>query len=93
MFPEWHHAVPESLYFKVGLPETLKTFRMYSISRFVYVLHWLETRLIDVTLPVDIRRDFTSQIRNNTNTADNVLETEYFTDNYVDNWGRGGRVG
>ena len=26
-FPEWHHAVPESAYFKV--PETLKTFRMY----------------------------------------------------------------
>ncbi len=26
MFPEWHHAVPESAYFK--LPETLKTFRM-----------------------------------------------------------------
>ena len=43
MFPEWHHAVPESAYFK--LPETLKTFRMYSISRFVYVLHWLATRL------------------------------------------------
>ena len=41
--------------------------------------------LIDVTLHVDIRRDFTSQTRNNTNTADNVLETEYFTDNYVDN--------
>ena len=32
MFPEWHHAVPESAYFKV--PETLKTFRMYSISRY-----------------------------------------------------------
>ena len=46
MFPEWHHAVPESAYFKV--PETLKTFRMYSISRFVYVLHWLATRLIDM---------------------------------------------
>ena len=44
MFPEWHHAVPESAYFKV--PETLKTFRMYPISRFVYVLHWLATRLI-----------------------------------------------
>ena len=43
MFPEWHHAVPESAYFKV--PETLKTFRMYPISRFVYVLHWLATRL------------------------------------------------
>ena len=43
MFPEWHHAVPESAYFIV--PETLKTFRMYSISRFVYVLHWLATRL------------------------------------------------
>ena len=27
MFPEWHHAVPGSAYFKV--PETLKTFRMY----------------------------------------------------------------
>ena len=41
---------------------------------------------IDVTLPVDIRRDFTSQVtRNNTITADNVLENEYFTDNYVDN--------
>ena len=40
---------------------------------------------IDVTLPVDIRRDSTSQTRNNTNNADNVLETEYFTDNYVDN--------
>ena len=38
MFPEWHHAVPESAYFKV--PETLKTYRMYPISRFVYVLHW-----------------------------------------------------
>ena len=37
---------------------------------------------IDVTLPVDIRRDVTSQTRNNT---DNVLETEYFNDNYVDN--------
>ena len=44
MFPEWHHAVPESAYFKV--PETLKTFRMYPISRFVYVLHWLATRLL-----------------------------------------------
>ena len=44
MFPEWHHAVPESAYFKV--PETLKTFRMYPISRFVYVLHWLATRLV-----------------------------------------------
>ena len=43
MFPEWHHAVPESAYFKV--PETLKTFSMYSISRFVYVLDWLGTRL------------------------------------------------
>ena len=43
MFPEWHHAVPESAYFKV--PETLKTFPMYPISRFVYVLHWLATRL------------------------------------------------
>ena len=43
MFPEWHHAVPESAYFNV--PETLKTFRMYPISRFVYVLHWLATRL------------------------------------------------
>ena len=32
MFPEWHHAVPESAYFKV--PETLKTFRMYSTSRY-----------------------------------------------------------
>ena len=31
-FPEWHHAVPESAYFKV--PETLKTFRMYSTSRY-----------------------------------------------------------
>ena len=38
-----------------------------------------------LTIPVDIHRDFTSQTRNNTNTADNVLETEYFTDNYVDN--------
>ena len=26
MFPKWHHAVPESAYFKV--PETLKTFRI-----------------------------------------------------------------
>ena len=43
MFPEWHHAVPKSAYFKV--PETLKTFRMYPISRSVYVLHWLATRL------------------------------------------------
>ena len=43
MFPEWHHAVPESAYFKV--PEMLKTFRMYPISKFVYVLHWLATRL------------------------------------------------
>ena len=43
MFPEWYHAVPESPYFKV--PETLKTFRMYPTSRFVYVLHWLATRL------------------------------------------------
>ena len=32
MFPEWHHAVPESAYFKV--PETIKTFRMYSTSRY-----------------------------------------------------------
>ena len=41
---------------------------------------------IDVTLPVDIRRDFASQVtRNNTITADNVLENECFTDNYVDN--------
>ena len=31
MFPEWHHAVPESAYIKV--PETLKTFHMYSTSR------------------------------------------------------------
>ena len=38
---------------------------------------------IDVTLPVDIRRDFISQTRNNTITADNVLENECFTD--VDN--------
>ena len=37
---------------------------------------------IDVTLPVDTRRDFTSQTINNTNTADNVLETDHFTDNY-----------
>ena len=44
MFPEWHHAVPESAYFKVS--ETLKTFRMYPISRFVYVLHWLATRRV-----------------------------------------------
>ena len=43
MFPEWHHAVPESAYLKV--PETLKTFRMYPMSGFVYVLHWLATRL------------------------------------------------
>ncbi len=27
MFPEWHHAVPESAYFKV--PETIKTFRIH----------------------------------------------------------------
>ena len=33
MSPECCHAVPESAYFKV--PETLKTFRMYPISRFV----------------------------------------------------------
>ena len=39
----------------------------------------------NVTLPVDIRRDFTSQTRNTTITADNVLENECFTDNYVDN--------
>ena len=32
MFPEWYHAVPESAHFKV--PETLKTFRMYSTSRY-----------------------------------------------------------
>ena len=32
MFPEWHHAAPESAYFKV--PETLKTFRMYSTSKY-----------------------------------------------------------
>ena len=44
MFPEWHHAVPESAYFKV--PETLKTFHMYPISRFLYVLHWMATRLV-----------------------------------------------
>ena len=31
---------------------------------------------IDVTLPVVIPLDSTSQTRNNTNTADNVLETE-----------------
>ena len=31
-----------------------------------------------------LRWDFTSQTRNNTNTADDVLEIEYFTDNYVD---------
>ena len=39
-------TVPESAYFKV--PETLKTFRMYPISRFVYVLHCIAfaTRLI-----------------------------------------------
>ena len=48
MFPEWHHAVPESAYFKV--PETLKTFRMYSTSRFVYVLHWLAARLVSKML-------------------------------------------
>ena len=48
MFPEWHHAVPESAYFKV--PETLKPFRMYPISRFVYVLHWLATRLVVKTV-------------------------------------------
>ena len=47
MFPEWHHAVPESAYFKV--PETLKTFRMYSTSRYApcstrlpVVQHYLE---------------------------------------------------
>ena len=40
---------------------------------------------ISATPHVDIRWDFTSQTRNNTNTADNVLEIEYFTDNYVDN--------
>ncbi len=44
MFPDWHHAVPESAYFKV--PEMLKTFRMCPTSRFVYVLHWLATRLL-----------------------------------------------
>ena len=43
MFPEWIHAVPESAYFKV--PERLNTFHMYSLSRFVYVLHCLATRL------------------------------------------------
>ena len=48
MFPEWHHAVPESAYFKV--PETLKTFRMYPTSRFVYVLHWLAARLLGPTV-------------------------------------------
>ena len=51
MFPEWHHAVPESAYFK--LPETLKTFRMYPISRFVYVLYWLATRLQDSAVLLD----------------------------------------
>ena len=47
IFPESHHAVPESAYFKV--PEMLKIFCMYSISRFVYVLHWLATRLLSLT--------------------------------------------
>ena len=64
MFPEWHHAVPESAYFK--LPETLQTFRMYSISRFVYVLHCLATRLIGLChevgskLPVFVGRDLSN---------------------------------
>ena len=48
MLPEWHHAVPQSAYFKV--PETLKTFRMYTTSSFVYVLHWLATRLLSLLL-------------------------------------------
>ena len=47
MFPEWHHAVPESAY--VNVSETLKTFRMYPISRFVYVLHWLATTDLYIT--------------------------------------------
>ena len=48
MFPEWHHAVPESAYFKV--PETLKTFRMFSISRYAScatrLKHWEQLREI-----------------------------------------------
>ena len=41
---------------------------------------------IYATPHVDIRCrwDFTSQTRNNTDTADDVLEIEYFSDNYVD---------
>ena len=49
MFPEWHHAVPESAYFKVQ--ETLKTFRMYSTSRYAPCA----TRLIvDMAEPTDV---------------------------------------
>ena len=40
---------------------------------------------IDITPHVDIRRDFTSQPRNNTNTADDVFEIQYFTDNHIAN--------
>ena len=47
MFPEWHHAVPESAYFKV--PETLKTFRMYSISRYASCATRLYVRFAIIT--------------------------------------------
>ena len=45
MFPEWHHAVPESAYFKV--PETLKIFRMYSTSRYAPCSTRLYTEIVD----------------------------------------------
>ena len=40
MFPDWHHAVPESAYFKV--PETLKTFRIldYHVRLEMFCIGW-----------------------------------------------------
>ena len=48
--------VPESAYFKE--PETLKTCRMYSISRFAYVLYWLATWLVpSMSLTIAVQWD------------------------------------
>ena len=45
MFPEWHHAVPESAYFKV--PETLKTFQ--KVAAFEISLRLRRNRRAKVT--------------------------------------------
>ncbi len=51
-----------------------KTFRMYPISRFVYVLHWLATRLYSVTGVLPTMMKFIQLIRDSVGLFDTSVE-------------------